>query len=242
MLYGIIADVHGNLEALEAVLKQLKKADKIICTGDIIGYGPNPNECLEKVKKLEISSVAGNHEKAVAGKAVPEWFNESARKAVVWTQRKIFQENLEYIRNLPQVLEENGFQIVHGSLRSPLEEYVSSIAEALPTFSKMSKPLCFTGHFHRPLFIALKKDGNYDGRILRDGDEVLVDEYEKVIINPGGVGQPRDGDPRASYGLYDSKTGIFSLHRVEYDIDKVQKKMKKAGLPTPLIDRLPLGR
>jgi diadenosine tetraphosphatase ApaH/serine/threonine PP2A family protein phosphatase len=121
-------------------------------------------------------------------------------------------------------------------------EYVTSLTEALPTFEKMTKPVCFIGHSHVPLFIALKKDGNYDGRVLVDEEEVLIENYEKVIINVGGVGQPRDGDPRASYGIYDSKTKIFTLHRVEYNIEQVQEKMKIAGLPQPLIDRLQFGK
>ena len=131
---------------------------------------------------------------------------------------------------------------MHGSLRNPLEEYVTSISEALPTFEKMTKPVCFIGHSHAPLFIALKKDGNYEGRELMDEEEVLTENYEKVIIDVGGVGQPRDRDPRASYGIYDSKTRIFSLHRVEYNIAQVQEKMTKAGLPEPLIERLSYGR
>jgi diadenosine tetraphosphatase ApaH/serine/threonine PP2A family protein phosphatase len=242
MLYGIISDIHSNLEALNVVLNKLYRAEKLICLGDIVGYGPNPNECVEKIRELNIPTVAGNHDKAVTGGMEVTWFNRSAREAVFWTQKEIKQENLDYLRGLPEILEEDDFQIVHGSLRSPIEEYVTSISEALPTFEKMTKPCCFIGHSHVPLFIAFKKDGNYDGRDLLDGEEVLVEDYEKVIINVGGVGQPRDGDPRASYGVYDSKTKIFTLHRVEYNIEQVQKKMKMVGLPQPLIERLQFGR
>ncbi|MFH1683575.1 MAG: metallophosphoesterase family protein [Candidatus Margulisiibacteriota bacterium] len=242
MLYGIISDIHSNLEALDVVLNQLDRVEKLICLGDIVGYGPNPNECVEKVKGLNIPTVAGNHDKAVTCEMDMKWFNPNAREAVVWTQRTIFQENFEYLKKLPLVLEEDDFQFVHGSLRSPLEEYVTSIADALPTFELMKKPICFVGHSHIPTFIAQKKDGNFDGRMLTDGEEILVEEYEKIIINVGGVGQPRDSDPRASYGIYDSKTKIFSLHRVEYNIEQVQKKMKAAGLPDPLIYRLEFGK
>lgn len=242
MLYGIISDIHSNLKALDVVLNKLYRAEKLICLGDIVGYGPDPNECVEKVRELNIPTVAGNHDRAVTGEIEITWFNQSAREAVIWTQREIKEENLEYLRNLPEIIEEDDFQAVHGSLRAPLEEYIMSISEALPTFEKMTKPVCFIGHSHAPLFIALKKDGNYDGRMLLDGEEVLVEDYEKVIINVGGVGQPRDGDPRASYGLYDSKTKIFTLHRVEYNIKQVQDKMKTVSLPQPLIDRLQFGR
>ncbi|MEE8637867.1 MAG: metallophosphoesterase family protein [Candidatus Margulisiibacteriota bacterium] len=242
MLYGIISDIHSNLEALNVVLNKLYQAEKLVCLGDIVGYGPDPNLCVEKVRELNIPTVAGNHDKAVTGEMETTWFNQSAREAVIWTQREIKEENLEYLRNLPEIIEEDDFQAVHGSLRAPLEEYIMSISDALPTFEKMTKPVCFIGHSHAPLFIALKKDGNYDGRVLLDGEEVLVEDHEKVIINVGGVGQPRDGDPRASYGIYDSKTKIFTLHRVEYNIERVQGKMKTVGLPQPLIARLQFGR
>jgi diadenosine tetraphosphatase ApaH/serine/threonine PP2A family protein phosphatase len=242
MLYGIISDIHSNLEALDVVLNKLYRAEKLVCLGDIVGYGPDPNECVKKVKELDIPIVAGNHDKAVTKEMEVTWFNRNAREAVFWTQREITEENLEYLKKLPEVLEEDDFQYVHGSLRAPLEEYITSISEALPTFERMTKPVCFVGHSHVPLFIALKKDGNYDGRMLLDGEEILVDDYEKVIINVGGVGQPRDGDPRASFGTYDSKTRIFTLHRVEYNIEQVQEKMKRVGLPQPLIDRLQFGR
>lgn len=242
MLYGIISDIHGNLEALEVVLHELRRMEKLICLGDIVGYGPNPNECVKRIRDLNIPIVAGNHDKAVVGEVALTWFNRNAADAVRWTQGVITQENLEYLKSLPEVLEEDDFQIVHGSLRNPLEEYITSISEALPTFERMVKPLCFIGHSHVPLFIARKHDGNYDGRVLLDGEEVLVEDYEKVIVNVGAVGQPRDGDSRASYGIYDSKTKIFSQHRVEYNIKAVQEKMKISGLPQPLIDRLQFGR
>lgn len=242
MLYGIISDIHSNLEALNVVLNKLYRVDKLICLGDIVGYGPNPNECIKKVRNLNIPTVAGNHDAAVTGQMDVKWFNQNAREAVFWTQREITEENREYLKSLPEVLVEDDFQFVHGSIRSPLEEYITSLTEALPTFEMMTKPCCFIGHSHVPLFIALKKDGNYEGRALMDGEEVLVDDHEKVIVNVGGVGQPRDGDPRASFGIYDSKTKIFSLHRVEYNIEQVQEKMKTVGLPQPLIDRLKFGR
>jgi len=242
MLYGIISDIHSNLEALDIVLNKLKQVDKLVCLGDIVGYGPNPNECVEKIRELKIPTVAGNHDKAVTGGLDFSWFNKNAKEAVNWTQREITDQNLEYLKSLPEVLAEDGFEIVHGSLRDPLHEYITNIFEAIPTFGKMTKKLCFVGHSHTPIFIALKADGNYDGNALKDEDEVLIDNYEKVIINVGGVGQPRDRDPRASYGIYDSKTKIFSLHRVEYNIEQVQKKMTAVRLPQPLIDRLQFGR
>jgi diadenosine tetraphosphatase ApaH/serine/threonine PP2A family protein phosphatase len=154
----------------------------------------------------------------------------------------IAENNLEFLRGLPEVREEDRFYCVHGSLVSPLDEYVTGVAEAIQTFNLMSKPLCFIGHSHRPLFIACRTDGNYDGKILKDKDEILTSDYKKVIINVGGVGQPRDGDPRASFGVYDTSTDLFSLQRVTYDFEKTQQKMIQAGLPQFLIDRLQFGK
>ncbi len=242
MLYGIISDIHSNLEALTAVLKQLKNVDKIICLGDLVGYGPNPNECVEEIRQRNIPTIAGNHDRAVTKDLITTWFNANAKAVVKWTQGIITLENLEYLKALPEVLAEDDFEVVHGSLRSPLEEYITNISEAIPTFDLMSKPLCFIGHTHRPMFTALKADGNFDGQVLNPGQEILVENYEKVIINVGAVGQPRDRDPQASFGVYDSETKIFSLHRVPYDVKKVQEKMETAALPQFLIDRLAVGR
>ncbi len=242
MLYGIISDIHSNLEALEQVLAQLTLVDNKVCLGDMVGYGPNPNQCIHRIRSLNIPSVAGNHDKAVTGEMELTWFNPNARDAVNWTKKEISQENLEYLIKLPLILEEDDFYMVHGGLRSPLEEYITSVSDAIPTFEKMKKPLCFVGHSHVPLAVAMKKDGNYDGWVLTDKQEVLVDNYKKVIINVGGVGQPRDGDARASFGIYDTGTRIFTLRRIEYDFAKVQAKMREVGLPLPLIERLQYGR
>ena len=222
MRYGIVADIHGNLEALEAVLHGLGgKVDQIVCLGDIVGYGPNPNECCEILRKQNIPSVAGNHEKATAGELELTGFNKNAAAAIRWTQKELLPENLQHIKGLPLTLEFPEFQIVHGSLKNPAEEYLTNLGEALPTFELMKKTLLFVGHTHRPLNL----------------------EYEgKKIINPGSVGQPRDGDPRAAFIIYDDKTGEAQLHRVNYDIEAVQNKMKAADLPQFLIERLSVGR
>ena len=242
MLYGIISDIHANLEAFETVLRHLKGSQQIICLGDVIGYGPDPNECLDLIKKYNILTVCGNHERSIVDHQLQRWFNKNAQAAIGWAEAQLTVENRSFIELMPQIIEQDDFHCVHGSLRDPASEYVTSIAEAQPTFAKMTKPLCFVGHSHKPLFIAKKTDGNYDGRELKDDDEVLIDNYEQVIINVGAVGQPRDGDPRASFGVYNTKTKLFSLHRVEYDIKAVQSKMKRAKLPSSLIERLEFGR
>lgn len=222
MRYGIVADIHGNLEALEAVLRQIEgKVDQLVCLGDIVGYGPNPNECCEILRKRNILSVAGNHEKGTLGELELTWFNKNAAAAIRWTQKEILPENLEYIKGLPLKLDFPEFQIVHGSLIKPAEEYLTKLAEAIPTFERMTKPLLFVGHTHRPL------------RLIY---------LDKEIVNPGSVGQPRDGDPRSAYIIYDTVKEETPLFRVNYDIETVQKKMKSAGLPQFLIERLSEGR
>lgn len=220
MLYGIIADIHGNLEAFDVVLRELRPADRLICAGDIVGYGPNPNECLQLIRERNIISIAGNHDRAAVGLMDTAGFNDSARRAIEWTGDQLTQANREYLADLPYLLDFPDFQVVHGSLRSPLEEYIFGLQEALPTIERMSKNLLFVGHTHVPL--RLKERG-------------------KEIINPGAVGQPRDGDPRASFGLYDSGKRNFTFRRVEYNISAVQEKMRIAGLPSSLIERLHSG-
>ncbi|HTY12854.1 MAG TPA: metallophosphoesterase family protein [Candidatus Omnitrophota bacterium] len=221
MRYGIIADVHGNLEALLSVLDALSgRMDRIICLGDIIGYGPNPNECCDLIKRHDIKSVAGNHEKAALGEMPIEWFNPAAACAIRWTQAELTEPNREFIKGLPLTMEFGDFAAVHGGLVSPLEEYLENIFTAVPTFNLMRTRYLFVGHTHRPLML------NY-------GD--------KKIINPGSVGQPRDGDPRAAYVTFNPESGEAILHRVDYDIQGVQEKMRKAELPAKLIERLRSG-
>lgn len=221
MLYGIIADIHSNLEAFRVVLQELRAADQVVCLGDIVGYGPDPNECIALMLEKKIPSVAGNHDKAAVGEMSTQWFNENARLAVEWTAGQLTGPNKEYLSSLPLTLEFPDFQIVHGSLVNPLEEYLENRAVAFPTFEKMTKNLLFVGHTHVPLHLRSE---------------------EKTIINPGSIGQPRDGDPRASFGTYDSEKKEFTLYRIEYNIPLVQEKMKKAELPPHLIERLSYGQ
>jgi len=241
MQIGIIADIHANLEAFNVVLEHLKGADKIVCAGDIVGYGPDPNECVKIMRELKIPSVAGNHEKAVLGGMDVTCFNRAAREAIAWTGEKLTSENLEYLKTLPLTLQFEEFEIVHGSLRDPLEEYITGIMDAIPTFEKMKKPLCFVGHSHVPLCVYEKNDGKFDGWHLQDGDHIKLKKFKRAIVNVGGVGQPRDGDPRASYGIYNNESREVSIYRVTYNIERVQEKMKKAGLPESLIERLKYG-
>lgn len=222
-------------------MRELRGVDQIVCAGDIVGYGPNPNECISLVREKEILTVAGNHDKAVVGEMSIEWFKENARRAIEWTSEQLTSDNAKYLSSQPIILEFTDFQIVHGSLRVPMEEYITSLKEAAPTLELMKKPLLFIGHSHRPL-CAVKKAEGYEGWMLTGDQKIGTSDYQKILINPGAIGQPRDGDPRASFGMFDSEKKEFTLHRVEYNIQAVQEKMMIAGLPQPLIDRLLFGR
>jgi diadenosine tetraphosphatase ApaH/serine/threonine PP2A family protein phosphatase len=171
-----------------------------------------------------------------------QYFNENARTAIKWTQNVLTDSSREYLTRLPLILKHSDMQIVHGSLRSPLSEYIDSIANAIPCFAWMKGILCFAGHTHKPIFLARHNNHDFSGKFIKNNEEVLVGEYQKTIINPGSVGQPRDKDAQASFGIYNSTNKIFSLHRVEYDIKTVQAKMKQANLPQFLIDRLRSGQ
>ncbi|WP_457754468.1 metallophosphoesterase family protein [Thermococcus sp.] len=228
MLIGLISDIHSNWEALQAVWKEVKKADVIFCMGDLVGYGANPNEVVEffkeQMKKREILCVRGNHDNAVAFGM--DWgFNPYARAAVRWHQQVMSIENLEFLRKLPirQLFTDDtgrSYLIIHGSPRAPLDEYLFPWfpdSELRDVLSYVKQDDLVVGHTHMPM---LRK---IDGR---------------RIINPGGVGQPRDGDWRAAYAFIDTETQEVIFERVEYDIDKAVRKIIKAGLPKFLAYRL----
>ena len=241
MLYGIISDIHSNLEALNAVLLQMGSVERILCLGDIVGYGPNPNECVGIIKDKKALCVAGNHDKAILGQIDMSHFTQDGQEAVIWTLSEINKDNLVFLKSLPLEVREDDFIGVHGSLKNQLHEYIISVRESVPTFEMMDKTLCFVGHSHRPFIIQKDIKGGYDADVLKDGQEIDVSNIYKAIINSGSVGQPRDGDPRASFCLYDSNKKIVSIQKVDYDIVSVQDKMRKAGLSNELIERLSTG-
>ena len=242
MKLGILADIHSNLEALRCALDALKDVSGFICPGDIVGYGPNPNECVEIVRGLDCRTVAGNHEYACIRKTDPSYFTGDAREAIEWTSKVLTEENRKFLEGLPEYIENEGFEMVHGSLRNPLEEYIMNVQVGAATIELMKKKICFVGHLHIPLVVVKEKQGKYDGWQLNDGDTIDIRKFDKVVINVGGVGQPRDMDPRASFGIYDTEKQTVEIRKVEYNISAVQDKMRKANLPEFLIERLKYGR
>lgn len=239
MKYGIISDIHGNLEALLAVIPYLKDVDKIVVLGDIVGYGPLPNECCDEVKNLGSIVIAGNHDIAVVGKKDINWFNPFAREAIEWTQNNLTLKNSEWLAELPLKAMEDNFIFVHGSLKDYTDEYIFKEREASGSLALLNNEILFIGHTHVPYLFFLKNNTTQGRRLVED--EVITFS-KRTIINPGSVGQPRDYIPKASFGIMDNKKNEFKLFRIHYNIKKTQKLMLQEGLPEYLINRLEKGR
>jgi len=244
MRYAILADIHSNLEAFKAVLEHAESKsgfDQIWCLGDIVGYGPDPCACIELLRKHDSICVAGNHDWATIDKADISEFNLAAAEACLWTYKQLSSDDVDYLLELPQVIMQKDFTLVHGSPGKPLWEYVLSTGVAKQNFDHFDTKYCLVGHSHVPLVYAYDDEADDCHSVeLSDGYSFKIAE-QRLIINPGGVGQPRDGNPKASYMIYDSDAGTVNLHRVDYDYSKTQAKMTKQNLPDLLIERLAHG-
>ena len=243
MRYGIIADIHANLDAFTAVLEDIRQrggVDEVWCLGDVVGYGPQPGECISLLRETTDVCVAGNHDRAATGKLSTADFNPAAAAACQWTGQQLIPDEKEYLNNLPPVIEKGDFTLVHGSPREPIWEYILSAGTARENFAYFKTSYCLVGHSHRPMVFSYSRTGTCTVSLF-PGDSWLATGDSRLIINPGGVGQPRDGDPRASYAIYDSDSKNIRLHRVEYDINATQTKMTAQGLPRQLVTRLSYG-
>jgi diadenosine tetraphosphatase ApaH/serine/threonine PP2A family protein phosphatase len=243
MRYRIISDIHGNLEALEAVLADGPSDLPIWCLGDIVGYGPNPNECIDLLRDLGVDCIVGNHDWAVMNKVDVQDFNPDAQLAVLWTQEQLRPENMAYLEDLPLSLVKEQVTLVHGSPREPIWEYILYPPIARLNFAYFTTPYCFVGHTHVP---ALFRFQVHEGQRVCEAEEPAGNGPQplgegRLIVNPGSVGQPRDGDSRASYVLLDVDELTLEYRRVTYDIAKVQRKMEKMNLPQRNILRLSYG-
>jgi predicted phosphodiesterase len=244
--YLILSDIHANLEALNAALETSSGAwDRALCCGDLVGYGADPNAVTEWVRANCPMVVRGNHDRASAGMEDLEWFNPVARAAALWTLQALTPENTDYIRKLPKgPLAVENFQIVHGSPFDE-DEYVIAAGEAGTAFGYLETRLAFFGHTHvQGGFIWNQSRVETIPRpaVSDDRETLEIDPDCAYLINPGSVGQPRDGDPRACYVLYDSEARRVTYCRVPYDVARAQKKIYEAGLPPILADRLSVGR
>jgi len=244
MKYALLADIHSNLEALTAVLKDIDRrggVEELWCRGDIVGYGPDPAECIKLLRSRKHISVKGNHDVFCSGQMDALYLlNPEAATACRWTARVLSAEDIEYLKNLPDVIERDDFTLAHGSPRDPIWEYIMSQSIALINFDYFRTKYCLVGHSHIPLAFKLDEEGNCITLPLSESFGVVVGRG-KILINRGGVGQPRVGDPRASYAIYDSESKMVRLRRVAYDIKTTQQKMVKFNLPVRLISRLEKG-
>ncbi len=243
MRYAVFSDIHANYEALKSAMAQMEKMDidgYIFC-GDLIGYGPQPAECAAAVRKLKnLYIVMGNHDAALAGKIELKWFNEAAAAAIEYSAKSLDSETIAWLSSLPERIDAADFTLVHGAPRNALKEYLLSEAQFFDNIKYVSNNVCFVGHSHMPMFFCLKEDGLVYSDFIKPSEKVLLNS-PKCFINPGSVGQPRDGNPLASFGVYDSKLKTFELVRVKYDVLTVQELMTKIGMPPLLVERLAMG-
>ena len=241
----IVSDIHGNLAALDAVLADvnLDTVDRIWCLGDVVGYGPCPEECISRV--LEFSDylcVAGNHDWAALGKLDLRSFNTDARIANTWTQSALTPVVREYLSGLPTWLERDGFYMAHASPREPVWEYILDATLAYANFAHFSAAYCLVGHTHVPFVFELDEERKRCEPLAPSLSAPMELGPHRAIINPGSVGQPRDGDPRASYAILDTERMTWAFRRVAYSVEITQECMRAQGLPRRLIERLAAGR
>lgn len=240
MLYALISDIHGNLEALTTVMKAIEEfaPDRLICLGDVVGYGANPEECAAIVREKADICLMGNHEAAVIGNLDISYFTPYARDAALWTREHITEETMHWAAELPLAGRIDTFTVVHGSLYQPeMFNYVQTIADAEYNFSAMETPLLFLGHSHQPLAFF-----NTEPMTYTLGPEIELDHSEKTIVNIGSVGQPRDENPNSAFAIFDSTKNTVTIHRVAYDVETAAQKILASGLPEALAMRLAAGR
>jgi len=244
MRFAFISDIHANQEALEAVFEDIdnQNIDEVICLGDIVGYGANPNECCELVKTRCPVTLLGNHDAAAVNQLSTQHFNIHAKIAIEWTSQNLKKEYQTFLETLPLRATKLSMTLVHATPYEPnMWYYITSLEEAAFNYQFFDTQLCFVGHTHIPIIIVLDKDKEL---YVHQDSSIHLDKIEggRLLINIGSVGQPRDRNPKSCYGIFDSGAGEFSYRRVSYNIEKTQAKMKKIKMPEFLINRLQDGR
>ena len=242
----IVSDIHSNLEGLQAVVADAVDRggfDVIWCLGDTVGYGPDPGACLDLLRRYPLVAVAGNHDRAALDLRESADFNNAAAFSAHWTAEQLSPGERDFLSGLPLVERAEDFTLVHGSLRAPLREYLLNEEAAVATFGRLTTRICLVGHSHLPFLCPENREGPSFVSFAEDQSFELDDR--RWIVNPGSVGQPRDYDPRPSYAIFSNdghgNRGFLERHRVEYDRAETQRKMREAGLPRALIDRLDHG-
>jgi diadenosine tetraphosphatase ApaH/serine/threonine PP2A family protein phosphatase len=244
MRYLIISDIHANQAALAAVLADAGPFDYVWCLGDLVGYGPDPNECIQQLRDMPHFSLAGNHDWAALGKLDLTSFNRDARTASIWTQAELTPASRDYLNGLPTQAVKDEYTMAHASPRQPVWEYVLDPLIAQRNYAYFNTPFCLVGHTHVPV-IFYQLDNNPSGcktMIPPYDGPIRLKTHGRLILNPGSVGQPRDGNPHASYALLDIQALTWELRRVRYPIEITQERMRARSLPRSLIERLEYGR
>ncbi len=242
MIYGIYSDIHGNLEALQAVLDRMKElgVQRRICLGDLVGYCANPNECVDLIRQNSDVVILGNHDSVALGRETSENFNFYARRAIEWTRENLSPSSSDFLQKLPYLEAEDELCFVHASPRSPADwYYVTSLDDAVDAFSFFRQRVCFVGHTHWPVIVVMEGETSF--RIC-DTLSYTLEPGQRMLVNVGSVGQPRDRNPQASFAICDSKTLSVEIERVPYDIGKTQKKMRDLDFADFLINRLSEGK
>lgn len=228
----VISDIHANYTALEAVIEDAGQVDETWCLGDLIGYGPDPNAVVEQVRDLpHLTCILGNHDMAVIGKMAFESFNGDARRSLVWTERVLTADNMDFLRSLPQSTKVRGeVTMAHGSPRDPLWEYVLTTLTARLNFDHFDTPFCFIGHSHiQCIFQFNEANDRVTLKTVKLNHPITL--TPRMMLNPGSVGQPHDHDPRSAYAIYETETRQWEARRVEYNVGEVQQRLREAGLP-----------
>jgi len=238
---AVVSDIHGNLHALRAVLEAIagEEVDAIWCLGDLVGYGPRPNECCAEVERAAALCLVGNHDLGVLGRIPLEDFSDDAADAARWSQTVLTAEARQYLERLASLAAADGIELFHASPRDPVWEYILGDEAARAAFALTSAPLVLVGHSHVALAFVFE-DGSVEGTLAPDGAEIDLSS-RRWLLNPGSVGQPRDGDPRAAYLVLDLDARRALFRRVPYPIERTQEEIRERGLPEPLAARLAHG-
>lgn len=237
---GVFSDIHGNLQALEQVLNQLDsmEVDFIVCCGDVVGYGANPNECVDLLRSRQVPTIAGNHDYAALSLIDITYFNEVAKRAITWTRQNMTEENETFLRNLPMTIEIADMLFVHASPRNPdAWNYVITMGDARQSFQHFGQRVCCIGHSHTP-FIVENEEGKLSCPAV---PTIKLKQGCRYLVNVGSVGQPRDRNPDACFAIYDREESQIEIHRIEYDVSKAQDEIRLQGLPVELAERLVYG-
>lgn len=241
MRYAIVSDIHGNEESLHRAFSLIQPDDKVLCLGDIVGYGPNPNECVRMIRERATETVLGNHDVAAVDNFGIEYFNAAARRAIEWTQTVIEPDNIAWLNGLSYEIRQPGFLLVHGA---PVHyfEYLLDKRHAKAAFERTDAPLIFIGHTHIAEYYALEHDGSVSHQHMQHGGQIVLEPGVRYIIDVGSIGQPRDLNPQACFVFFDDEKRTVEWVRYDYPIAEVQQKIVDAELPHALAARLDVGR